>query len=375
MLRKLVEDPDPRLEASKPSITDWLTTAINSVRGTAIEGLLELALSQKKTNEHTGPDSWILDVLTSRLTLPEESPAVFAIVGAHLRLSVYLFSEGMRSAQGLLLPPDRPMHRGSFLVAHFLYDNPMSGIIQTLPDLPQAALQWLENLAEGDEKERRRGGRDFGSGLGTHLSFYYWNAAFRDQATADRTLDQFFEIAKAESRATTIGQIARIFEKSPPIKESADLYERVMNLWDRRFANIEKAIDSGTHSPTEFHGELSEFIDWLECECFPFAWRFDRTMKAINRLEKGPTAYSLVETLENLTSSGQRIDEAIRILHALTAKASNEMRWSYREKHLKPVLERGLGSPNRNTRRLTEETQEMLLRQGFFEYLDLEAKQ
>lgn len=96
-------------------------------------------------------------------------------------------------------------------------------------------------------------------------------------------------------------------------------------------------------------------------------------MKAIRHIEKAPRAYSLIETLEKFTSDGERIDEAMVILHALVVKTSDEFRWCYNERHLKPLLKRGLGSNNPITRRNAENIQEALLRQGFFEYLDFGA--
>jgi hypothetical protein len=248
----------------------------------------------------------------------------------------------------------------------------MSGVIETLPNLPKAALEILRKSGEQSE-DKRRERSEFGSRLGSHLSFYYWNASFRDQATADRILDKFFDIARAEVRAMTIGQIGRIFENSPAIDEHNEIYNRVMQLWDRRFLHIETAIDSESHSAADFQQELAQFIDWLACECFPFGWRVDRVIRSIRRLEKGPSGYNLIETLDKFTSDGQRTDESIMILRELLAKTSDELRWSYHSEHLKPLLKRGLDSKSQETRRLAEEAQEMLLRQGFFEYLDLEA--
>src|SRR5439155_7084441 len=244
-----------------------------------------------------------------------ESPAIFAVIGAHLRLAIHLFQEELKAKAGLLLPASRPQHRAGLLSAHVLYDGPMSAVVETLPNLPEAALECLEQMDEQRDRQR-----EFGSSLGTHLSFYYWNGAFRDQMSADHILDRFFEVAKPQIRVSTIGQIARIFSQSQAIPEHAELYRRTMNLWDRRFSRIEDAIDAGRNNASDFYEELSEFMRWFDCECFPLDWRFDRTLKAIGRMDRPPRSYTLIETLNRLASTPELLGKTIVILHTAISK-------------------------------------------------------
>jgi hypothetical protein len=370
LLRRLVQDPDPTLtKKDKPRVSDWLTTGINSVRGTAVEGLLDLASAQKRDTRIGHAESWIFEFISARLLLADESPAVFAVLGAHLRLAIHLFQEQLKSEAQLLLPANRLDYRDSLLMAHVLYDGPMAAIVDTLPELPSAALECLARVAEQHEQQRQ-----FGSNLGTHLSFYYWNEVFPDQRTADSVIDRFFAVAKAQVRANTIGQIARIFAQSPRVMEHARLYRRTMNLWDRRFSHIEAAIDADRSTPSEFYEELTEFLRWLDCECFDLDWRFDRTLKAIQRMEKPPRSYTLIETLNRLASTPETLDKTIIILHAAISRPSGEIMWGYQEEKLKPLLEKGLASRNADTVRLSEETQERLLREGFLEFLNMTAR-
>jgi hypothetical protein len=371
LIRKLVEDPDPILtEVRRPQISEWLTTGINSVRGTAVEALFELALTQKKDETINNPEPWIFDLIAHRLRVVDESPAIFAIVGARLRLAVHLFQDRLRSEPELLLPNSRRDHRASLLMAHVLYDGPMSAIVETLPNLPVDALECLEQLDQQRDQQR-----DFGSRLGVHLSFYYWNGTFCDQVTADNILDHFFEVAKPQVRANTIGEIARIFTQSGPVAEHAELYRRTLNLWDRRFSQIEAMIEAEGSSASGFYEELSEFMRWLDCECFALDWRFDRILKAIRRMDRAPRSYTLMETLDRLAATPELLHRTIVILHAVISKRTDEMMWGYREEKLKPLLEKGLGASDRETVRLTEEVQERLLRDGFLEYVDITARE
>ncbi len=371
LLRQLVEDPDPYLSKPDKSWTsDWLTTAINSVRGTAVEGLLDLALAQKRDAAIGRAESWIFEFIADRLQLADESPGIFAVFGAHLRLAIHLFQDQLKAKAELLLPVNRPDHRNSLLMAHVLYDGPWLAIVETLPKLPGAALECLAQLDEEREQQRQ-----FGSNLGTHLGFYYWNGAFHDQSTADRIIDRFFEVAQPQVRASTIGQIARIFAQSQRPTEHEQLYRRTMNLWDRRFSHIEAAIDASRSNASEFYEELSEFMKWLDCESFNLDWRFDRTLKVIRRMDKPPRSYTLIESLNRLASTPETLDNTIAILHAAISKRTDEIMWAYGEEKLKPLLEKGLAARNPETVRMTEETQEGLLREGFLEYLDIPARE
>jgi hypothetical protein len=374
LLRKLVEEEDPRLAGKdRPWIDDWLNTAINSVRGTALEGLMDLAVSQKKESREGGPEPWIFNVIAESLRHPDQSPAVFAILGARAGLLLSLFGERLGDATHLLLPEDRHNCAAAFVLAHFHYHNAMPAILRTLPALPEAALSCVVELDDENE-DRRRARRDFVGRLGFHLAFYYWNSAYQTEEAGDTILDRFFEIAKPASRGMTIGEIGRLFESAHREPKHAALFERVIKLWDRRFSHIEKLIDSRQEPATDFQAELSAFTDWMACECFPFDWRYDRVLRAIDRLEKSPQVYSLIETLDRITGSGEHLHEAMTILHAVTSKAGDEVRWAYREERLKPFLRRGLASANADTKKLAEEIQETLLRHGCFEYLDIEEK-
>src|ERR1051326_43455 len=370
LLRGLVTATDFGLNARETrQIDDWLTAAINSSRGTAVEALLELALAQKRTSDRGVPEPWIFELIAQRLRARDESPAVFAILGAHLRLATYLFGDSFRNEPELLMPNDRPDHLASFLVSHFLYDNPASQVIRALPTLPEVALTALSHLREGSTGQRRG---DVASRLGTHLSFYYWNDLLGERPAANSLIDRYLEAAAPESRAETVGQIARIFGNAEAT-ENQQLYERVTQLWDHWFRRIRESIDNKSQPPASFTAELGEFIQWLECNCFTFELRFKRALEAIAIIEKPPRAYGLIETLSEFAAQ-DRLEEAIVILHAIAVKGSDQIQWSYREEHLMPLLKRALTSGSRISVLLAESIQEQLLLAGLFEYLDLEKE-
>lgn len=374
-LRKLIETSDSRLKnEDKPSMGDWQTTAINSVRGTAVEGLLHLALFHKRHVGNPDPDDWIFDFIVGRLILANESPAVFAICGSRLRLLFHLFADQFKSKLVLLLPAERVNHRNALLLSHVIYDNPISEILDVIPIFPRVALEFLSDINSMNDADSETGG-DYGGRLGVHLSFYYWNQSFCDQANADSIMDRYFITARPSQRAKVIREIVNIFEKKSDDPKMGELYDLVRRLWERRFAQIVSQIDSHKIERSEVETELSAFINWLDCECFPIEWRSLYVLKAIKLLSKSPHLGNTIKTLERFSSDPTRLHLAMEILDALLSKEFKEAIWSIREDRIRKILQEAFSSDSPSTVKLAEGVQEILLRSGLFEYLDLTSNQ
>ena len=98
---------------------------------------------------------------------------------------------------------------------------------------------------------------------------------------------------------------------------------------ERRFLQIEEAINSLGEPIDAFRAELGEFFDWIECECFPFEWRSNYIIKAIDQLDKAPQSFTLLDALKEFSSMKARLDHVVEIFYKLVSKASEELRWSY----------------------------------------------
>jgi hypothetical protein len=372
LLHKFLEDPDPRLASKdKPMLEDWLTTAINSVRGTALEDILQLALHQKKESSTQQPEDWIWQAIRTALCAENQSPAVFAIMGARLHPALYLYSENFRQEPGLLMPEGNFACRNAFILAHVRYGNSLGALLKILPDFPAAALDCLAELNSKEFGDREQQIGDFGGRLGTHLAFYYWNDAFPSRQAAEQTMERYFEIADPNQRAKAIGDVARIFSEASPIEEHRSLYQRVMELWEYRFSVITAKRRSGTYTAEEVHEELSAFVRWLGCGCFPFEWRHEHVLKAIHFLEGAPQAVFTLRTLTALSSETEKIGPCLEILEALLSKESEVVSWIYQDDEIKPLLTNGLKSENHEILERSRRIQETLLRHGLFSYLNL----
>jgi hypothetical protein len=369
LLRRLVEETDARLSENKNAFGDWPTTAINSVRGEAFETLLNLAARQKKTSKEIEP--WIFEFIRARLESPDESPAIFALLGMNLRFLIYLFQAELKRLPRLLFPRDRLEHLSAAITAHFKYDQPWNAIIETFPTFIDDASDVLEAMQAGakddDAKQNRQ---DFGSRLGTHIACYYWSGSFATDLDGQTALDRFFDVASKSTRASLISEIGRIWESHTSEPPEPKIISKVLQLWERRFAQIEKKLKNDVTS-SEYDGELAESIDWLNCECFPFEWRFNYAKSALKRLRKSPQAYRLLKAIAEYSVVPDRLESMLELFKALLKKPSDELRWSIQFKDLAPVISLGLASGKTNTKKLAEECKDLLLKMGFSDFLNL----
>jgi hypothetical protein len=369
LLRQLITEADTQLSANKNSFGDWLTTAINSVRGEAIEALLNLASRQKNADKKIEP--WIFELIRSRLESPEESPAIFALLGTNLRFLIHLFRQELKGSPSLLFPQNRPEHRLAVITAHFKYDQPWNAIIETFPTFLGDALDVLEAMqADAKDDNTKQNRRDFGSRLGTHIACYYWSDSFATSLEGQTILDRFFNVTSKSIRATLISEIGRIWESQKGERPDEKIICKVLHIWERRLAQIETKLKFDEAS-TEYDGELAESIDWLSCECFPFEWRFKHAKSALKRLKKAPQAYRLIKAITEYSLVPDRLESMLDLFKALLKKPSDELRWSIQFKDLAPVISLGLASDKPSTKKLAGECKDLLLKMGFFDFLNL----
>lgn len=370
--QSLLRDVDSRDDRGM-KIIDWLSIAINTVEGGVIEALMNLAFRQKKTGNSIEP--WILTLIQTRLKRVEASPGIFALLGANLRFFVYLFAEQVNDLPDLLFPTSRPLHQRAAIVSHFCYDIPVPTMLQTFPNLLNIALKTLKSI-EDETQSRDANQRDeFGSRLGTQIAFYYWNSTFTSEFNGEATLDRFFAIASAKARATVISQIGSIFEKPSQNAHDMQLISKVMRIWDRRYQQILVDIESSDYSGNNYEGELFEFIEWLNCECFPFEWRLTYAKAAIERLKTGHHWYRILKTISTFSENPNRLDAALQLLRAILTRQNEDLRWSIKFDEFGPVIARGLASENPITKRCSEDCRDLLLKLGLFDFLEVDRMQ
>ncbi|MDR3564468.1 MAG: hypothetical protein P4N59_23960 [Negativicutes bacterium] len=354
---------------TRSGMNDWYATAINSDRGNAVEALVYLGLRQK--NEGRAVETWIFDLIKHCLERPKESPATFSLLGVHLGQTAYAFGENFKRCSDLLFPSDRPIHCKAAVISHFRYSQPHKLILDTVPKLPETALDILksETAAMQDSNEKQEW-RDFGSRFGVHLAFYFWTGAFASNQTAQKFQDAFFASASKSARKGLIHHIGQAFRNADESLEK-NILKRTMQIWERRVGKIKSALKSGHQPRDDFDGELSEFQDWLDCECFPLDWRLSNAEEAIRLISKSPQPYGLIRTIVRFGQKPELLAAGIKLFHAILAKPGDELRWSVNYKELGPVLSSGLKSNVEAVRRCSKECLDRVLLLGCSDFAQL----
>jgi len=293
------------------------------------------------------------------------------LLGAKLRLFIHLFKRELKDLPQLLFPQGRRQHRTAAITAHFNYDQPWNVIIETFPEFIKTALDELQAMrTDANDEDTRQNRRDFASQLVTHIACYYWNGTFVENE-GEAALDRFFEAAPQGARAMLISQIANIWEKHDDESPDEKTLQRVLRIWERRYAQIERKLNKAKVATSEYDGELAESIDWLSCECFPFEWRFNYATLALQNLEKAPRAYRLLEMIVEFSKQHSRMEPMLKLLRTLLLRPSDPLRWSIQPKKLEPVISLGLASEIAVTRKAAEECKDLLLKMGFSDFLNV----
>ncbi|MEN3943245.1 hypothetical protein WJU23_18240 [Prosthecobacter sp. SYSU 5D2] len=372
LIRQFVVAPDKRLDSSdKTILKDWFTTAINSVRGTAVEQLMRLALQQKIDRNGQSPDDWVWVLIRDLLVKDGPSQAVFSIMGARLNIALHLFAEQFKREPFLLLPGPNSEAQIAFILALTKYSQAQVALIETLPAFPTSALECLVQMNAKGLLDREQQSGDFGAQLGTHLAYYFWNDAYPSSSDGDAIIERYFAVAEPSQRSRAISSIANIFRKAQAEQRHERCFQRARDLWDRRFSIVTLRRTNSTYSAEDVHEELSAFVEWLSCECHPFEWRYERVLQALRLIERAPQSSLTMQTLEKLSQDPVKLGPCIEILELILSKETRILSWTYREDEIKPLLARGSIAREAAVVARTQRIQDILLRHGMFSYLDL----
>jgi hypothetical protein len=142
-----------------------------------------------------------------------------------------------------------------------------------------------------------------------------------------------------------------------------------MHIWERRYEQIQVELESSARSNNSYEGELFEFIEWLNCECFPFDWRLKYAKVAIEKLKADHHWYRILKTISTISQNPARQDAALQLLEAILSRQNEELRWSIKFEEFGPLIARGLASENQETKQRSEGCRDLLLKLGLFDFL------
>ncbi len=296
VLEPITDDPDPHDDAD---MGDRYTAAINSVRGTALETVLEYAawcrrnLDRADTGQEFTLDrvSEARDVLSRHLNESEDtSLAVRAVYGIWFP-RLYVLDRDWATGNQRRIFPLEPEAEDLFRAAWSAYINYSAAYDDLFRTLSQEYGRAVETVGTWPENRPPRPDE----GLAKHLVVLH--ARGQTVAADSRRLHEgFWANAPDPLRARAVFCAGRMLGAGPV---SQDALERLLALWEGRAAEIQ-AGDPGEHSH-----ELAAFGSWFSSGRFDAAWSLEQlaaVMKLLARVpgENGAPLWPLYNATEHL---------------------------------------------------------------------------
>jgi hypothetical protein len=352
LLRAVCTSSDRYLDENKPIITprDYLTDAINTTRGRALENLISYGwwLRRQLGQEHSIPE--IFQLMQTRfhgkpsLSIPE-----YTLLAVSFGRLYGLDSRWMEEHVRQFFPRTNiDIWKAAF--GGFLgFNQPFQkwfGVIE--PEFQFA----LENADLSEEESKARS--SFVNNLGWHLFVHHLWGQFDSRRDL---LQLFYARTGPKQWATLFDQVGRSLRAAQTM--NPELVNRFKEFFESR-------LRVGNEE------ELKEFTFWLEAESLDAEWRLRSLSRSLD-ITKGRarSASMLVERLRKLADNFP--DLAVECFAKLTQAASKERYFYLSPEPAKAILNIGLFSNNPTTVENAMKAQDNLLRMGHVEYLDLET--
>jgi hypothetical protein len=278
VLEVLTSDPEPdRAYEEKYGGTnmDPATLALNTIRGRALQSVVNYAVWVKRNIAHAtepvaSPISEMPEaqrVLELHLDVSrDDSYAVRSVYGQYL---AWIIDVDEKWAAGLvprIFPRGRDLEslRSSAWEAYLVWCPTSDACFRVLCD----EYAWASREAESPPQWTWQGSMESPRvHLAQHLLAYYARGLI-EIADSDGLLRSFFAEASSEVRSRALAVVGGVISNATDIPSATAA--RLMALWEWRVRETQ-----ATKIPTDLR-ELQSLGWWLQCECFPIEWRFDR---------------------------------------------------------------------------------------------------
>jgi hypothetical protein len=229
ILRELLQDPDPPVDADPSEDKDPLTTSINSVRGVAAHALFRFAWWIHSHLTPPQPEATLsfepmpeVKIGVERV-LADPSPALHSVLGDWLR-TLFYFDPTWTVANIDAIFPETPELKPYWLAtwrAFADYDHPYD---PAFPVLQRKYAFAVGRLQDATEEERKKMGE---TGLGQHLVSYYWRG-IGGEGTRDLLLS-YFDLCTPTAAAHALWSLGGGLDGSEPI--SPQTLAALTRLW------------------------------------------------------------------------------------------------------------------------------------------------
>jgi hypothetical protein len=351
LLKSASAAPDYHLDADKPIVTprDHLTDAINTMRGRAIENLLQYGFWVKRHQEDAELSD-VFDVLQKRFAgSPPLALAEYALLGASFYQLHDLNTNWTKDNVRHVFPQSKPDAWAVGFGAYLRWNSAHPLIFDLLNPHLQFAVEHL-NIFK-DEKNPRN---DAVAHLGQHLLGYF-TLGFVELDKG--LLARFYARTEPKYWSALFDHLGRMLSKTSELKP--EVAERCKAFFEARLAAKDGA-------------ELKEFTFWLKAECLEPKWRLTALLRILDITKGMVRAVSMsVEDLAKLATAEP--DLAVECFAKLTQGLVGQSYFYLRPEHVKSILKMGLASKHEKTVDAATFALDNLLKAGRSEYRDLDA--
>jgi hypothetical protein len=368
LLEILATDPNPTNDPTSAASQErtHFDTAINSIRGRAIERTIDYAVWTKKHLARDGNESAGIAAMPEVKKLLEDhldpaidpSLAIRSIYGAHLHRLFWMDPEWAASLVPRIFP-DQPGEEAldheawnTFLL--YGYHGPSGALFDALRPRYERAIR---ELPENPDQPLSRYSPT--AQLGHNLINLYAVGIIGITGL----LEQFFATAGDDLRAETIDAIGSSLQDTTEATEPAIL-QRFRELWEYRITTIadNKTTDSAPR-------ELLAFASWFASGQWPEDWAADQLLRVYKLTDQAPANHWVFQRLP--TTAATEPLRAMRILHAMSIHSTDTMEFLAYSSEVKQVVNTVLEQGDAQAKRLAAETVSRLVAKGCRQFLDL----
>ena len=348
--------------------SDYLTAAINSLAGKAVEVGIRYAvwlkvLSGSIQDGFLKAEAPEAEALLSEWVKPSQSRPVDAraIFGMQLGPLFWLDESWVKAHDADLFPsePAASKHREAVWDTYLSYGSPFGQAFEALRAQYRRSVLSLSSATKSPTAARR----DPDEHLSEHLMVYLWQGLL-SRGDADRLLESFFEGATVELRSHSIDFVGRSLRNS---NESVpEPIGRLKSFFDWRLESVSVARGlARSHAAAE----LDAFGWWFASGKFDDDWSL-RTLVRIRELGANPEPDHLIaERLLQLVDRHQRL-VAEALFHMVSAPSQPYSIAGWRDE-ARAILEKLRLSSDPVVLRRVKEAVNALLGNRFFEFRDL----
>ncbi|UXR65923.1 hypothetical protein EZJ49_06645 [Bdellovibrio bacteriovorus] len=323
--------PKVELEDKYTSDKGYYQTAINSIRGVALEATIHygfwvrrnLGLSKDELPIDKAPE--LFSALDKHLDLRfEKSKSVRAIYGRWIPWLLPLNTKWFQAAKENILPRDKDLdgYWAAAWDANILFNQPYTKVFKELKDHYSLAIDRFE-VSEGDRPEK------IDERLVDHLISFFLYGEFELDS---EILSKLYSKLDARLKKRALDMIGRGLanEKYEP---DPNVVKRSISFWNFRVEECKKMKDPKDRA------ELAEFGWWFKSAQFDDEWSLDQAITVLTLCNYITPDYMVMERLLDLAEKyPQKVAEVFRLMVDCRVADYGFYGWLEKAKILLPKL-------------------------------------